>query len=104
MGFASWLLGVTTTGSGIQLAGPASLQPYHGAYFQDSYKVTSKLTLNYGVRWDFEPPRAERHDRQFYWDENYQWPWTPSRRMELERRTATSRRESFDHSDTGMDL
>ena len=78
MGFASWLLGVTTTGSGIQLAGPASLQPYHGAYIQDSYKVTSKLTLNYGVRWDFEPPRAERHDRQFYWDENYQWPWTPS--------------------------
>jgi hypothetical protein len=78
MGFASWLLGVTTTGSGIQLAGPASLQPYHGVYFQDSYKVTSKLTLNYGVRWDFEPPRAERHDRQFYWDENYQWPWTPA--------------------------
>jgi hypothetical protein len=78
MGWASWLLGVTTTGSGIQLAGPASLQRYHGAYIQDSYKVTSKLTLNYGVRWDFEPPRSERHDRQFYWDDSYVWPWTPS--------------------------
>jgi hypothetical protein len=78
MGFASWLLGAATTGSGTQFAGPASLQPYHGAYIQDAFKATTKLTLNYGVRWDFEPPRTERYNRQFYWDENYVWPWTPS--------------------------
>src|SRR5262249_33613795 len=28
MGFASWLLGAVTTGSGVQFAGPASLQRY----------------------------------------------------------------------------
>src|SRR5262249_12141698 len=78
MGLASWLLGVATTGSGIQLAGPASLQRYHGAYIQDSYKVSPKLTLNYGVRWAFAPPRCERTDRQFYWDDTYVWPWTPT--------------------------
>jgi hypothetical protein len=77
-GLASWLLGVVTTGSGTQLAGPASLQPYHGAYIQDDYKVSSRLTLNLGVRWDFEPPRTERFDRQIYWDSTYKWPWTPT--------------------------
>ena len=77
-GFASWLLGDVTTGSGVQFAGPASLQPYYGVYLQDNYKIAPKLTLNLGIRWDFEPPRTERYDRQFYWDENYKWPWTPT--------------------------
>ena len=103
MGFASWLLGAATTGSGIQLAGPASLQPYHGAYIQDSYKVTSKLTLNYGVRWDFEPPRSERHDRQFYWDENYVWPWTPTAGWSWNEAMQTGRRGSGDYADAALD-
>lgn len=27
---------------------------YYGFFFQDQWRVSSKLTLNYGVRWDFE--------------------------------------------------
>lgn len=27
---------------------------YHGFFWQDQWRVTSKLTLNYGLRWDFE--------------------------------------------------
>jgi len=77
-GFASFLLGDVIWGQGTQFAGPASLQTYHGAYVQDDIKLTSKLTLNAGVRWDFEPPRTERFDRQIFWDKNYQWPVTPS--------------------------
>lgn len=77
-GFASWLLGEVNQASGNQYAGPASLQPYWGSYAQDSYKVTPKLTLNYGVRWDFEPPRSERYHRQYYWDPNYKWPISPN--------------------------
>ncbi len=76
-GFASWLLGEVSQASGNQYGGPASLQKYWGAYAEDSYKVTPKLTIGYGVRWDFEPPRSERFDRQYYWDTNYKWPITP---------------------------
>ena len=77
-GLASWLLGAVIWGQGTQLAGPASLQTYHGAYLQDDFKLSTKLTINLGVRWDFEPPRTERYDRQIYWDRDYQWPVKPS--------------------------
>ena len=76
-GFASWLLGEVNQASGNQYGGPASLQTYWGSYAEDTFKATSKLTLTYGVRWDFEPPRSERYDRQYYWDENYKWNMTP---------------------------
>jgi hypothetical protein len=72
-GFASWLLGEVSQASGNQYGGPASLQTYWGSYAQDSFKITPKLTFNYGVRWDFEPPRSERYNRQYYWDPNYNW-------------------------------
>jgi hypothetical protein len=77
-GFASWLLGDAIWGDGTQLAGPASLQTYHGAYVQDDFKATKKITLNLGLRYDYEPPRTERFDRQIYWDQSYHWPVTPS--------------------------
>ncbi|HEX3879275.1 MAG TPA: TonB-dependent receptor [Bryobacteraceae bacterium] len=76
-GFASWLLGEVNQASGNQYGGPASLQTYWAAYAEDSYKVSSKLTLTYGLRWDFEPPRSERFDRQYYWDQNYKWQLSP---------------------------
>jgi hypothetical protein len=76
-GYASWLLGVVGGGSGTQLAGPASLQPYHGAFIQDDIKVTRRLTVNAGLRWDFEPSRTERFNRQTFWDRNYKWPVNP---------------------------
>ncbi len=77
-GFASFLLGNAIWGQGTQFAGPASLQTYLGAYVQDDIKVNRKLTVNLGVRYDFEPPRTERHDRQIYWDKEYHWPVVPS--------------------------
>ncbi len=75
---ASFLLGIATWGQGVQIAGPASLQRYHGAYIQDDWKITPKLTINLGVRWDFEPPRTERFDRQIFWDPNYKWDMQPN--------------------------
>ena len=32
-------------------------------YAQDSWKVTRKLTLDYGLRWDLQQPLNELHDR-----------------------------------------
>ncbi|MBI4875767.1 MAG: carboxypeptidase regulatory-like domain-containing protein [Acidobacteria bacterium] len=77
-GFAGWLLGAVTWGSGTEMAGPASLQTYHGAYLQDDIKLSSKWTINAGIRWDFEPPRTERFNRQIFWDQKYKWDWQPN--------------------------
>ncbi len=40
--FASFLLGRAAGGDGQQIAGPASLQTYHGAYVQDDIKLTQQ--------------------------------------------------------------
>jgi hypothetical protein len=37
---------------------------YAGFYVQDSWRVTPKLTLNYGLRWDLSTPWAEEHGEQ----------------------------------------
>jgi hypothetical protein len=38
-------------------------QKEFGAYFQDSWKVSRKLTINYGVRWDKWTPYTEKYNR-----------------------------------------
>jgi hypothetical protein len=51
---AGWLMGYPTTAStaeGLTLQSPR--QNRWGAYFQDEWKVTRKLTANLGLRWDF---------------------------------------------------
>ena len=37
---------------------------YYAAYVQDDFKVTPRLTLNLGFRYDYEAPPVERYDRQ----------------------------------------
>jgi hypothetical protein len=36
---------------------------YYGVFFQDDWRVTNKLTLSYGVRWDYESPVTERNNQ-----------------------------------------
>lgn len=40
---------------------------YKAAYLQDSWKLTPRLTLNYGLRYEYFQPIEERHDHQALW-------------------------------------
>ncbi|MEJ7608380.1 MAG: TonB-dependent receptor, partial [Bryobacteraceae bacterium] len=73
-GLAAMLIG-WTTGSEFQIEPKAfSRSAYWGFYFQDDWKVTNKLTLNLGVRYDFDVPRWEAQNRYSYWDLDAQSP------------------------------
>ena len=41
-----------------------AFKQYHGAYAQDSWRVTNNLTLNYGLRWDYFSREMERESEQ----------------------------------------
>lgn len=63
--FASFLLGdVNNATVGITTPTLATYPSLH-AYVQDDYRVTSKLTVNLGVRWDYDPTQTEEHNRLF---------------------------------------
>ncbi len=67
-GIASMLLG-TGTGDLIQsYKNDASQSYYFAEYLQDDWRVTHKLTLNLGVRYDLDTPRTERYNRMNYFD------------------------------------
>jgi hypothetical protein len=60
--FASFLLGTPATGS-IVYATPAQyLIDYYAGYAQDEFRASSKVTLNYGLRYEFEPGVREADD------------------------------------------
>ena len=61
--FASFLLGYPATGS-IVYATPAEyLVDYYAGYVQDEYRASPKLTLNYGIRYEYEPGVREAENR-----------------------------------------
>jgi Carboxypeptidase regulatory-like domain len=41
-----------------------AFKTYHGAYVQDSWHATSKLSVNYGLRWDYFSREQERESEQ----------------------------------------
>lgn len=45
-------------------------------YFQDDYKITPKLTLNLGLRWDYIPTYTEQQDRWSFLNPNIANPIT----------------------------
>lgn len=71
--FAAALLGIPG-GSAQRTGSSATQDKYWAGYFQDDWKVTGKLTLNLGLRVEYESPVTERFDRSVtQWD-----PSTPN--------------------------
>ena len=60
---ASLLLGYPTSGSYSNQVAYALQQKYIAFYGQDDWRVTNKLTINAGLRWDYESPFTERYNR-----------------------------------------
>ena len=60
---ASMLLGQPTGGFIDRTASRANQSLYHAGFVQDDWKVSRRLTLNIGVRYEYEGPITERYDR-----------------------------------------
>ena len=60
---ASFLLGYPSGGSVAWNIRPAYQQDYWGAFVQDDWRVRRNITLNLGLRWDYEAPMTERYNR-----------------------------------------
>lgn len=69
VGFASFLLGAGDFGFNYT-GGPDEINSfrYYGGYLQDDWKITHRLTLNLGLRYDYETPWRERFNRVTGWN------------------------------------
>jgi Carboxypeptidase regulatory-like domain/TonB dependent receptor len=65
---ASMLIGWTSGGQYHLDPWSASASQYYGWYLQDDWKITRRLTLNLGLRYDFDLPRTERYNRYSWFD------------------------------------
>ncbi len=60
---ASFLLGLPSSGSFPRNANRFDSQRYLAVFFKDDWRATPRLTLNFGLRWDFQSPFVERFNR-----------------------------------------
>jgi Carboxypeptidase regulatory-like domain len=66
---AALLLGYPSGGTIDRSADRFNKVTYHGVFFQDDWKVTNKLTVNLGVRYEYETAPIERDNRNVRsWD------------------------------------
>jgi len=73
---ASLLLGTGRAGDRLftKYKDVAAQSYYLAGYVQDDWRVTPRLTLNVGVRYDLDTPRTERYNRLNYFDPNVRSP------------------------------
>ena len=62
-GMASMMFGIPSGGTINNNASSAQESSYWGIFVQDDWRITSKLTLNLGLRYEYEKPTGERYNR-----------------------------------------
>ena len=60
-GFASWMLGFPSAGSAQAPALSGAIQYYYGLYVNDSWRLSRKLTITAGLRWEQPGSFGEKH-------------------------------------------
>ena len=67
---ASFLLGAVDSAKSTFRAVPSSYPRQHAWIFHagDTWRVNNKLTLDYGLRWDYYSPSSEKYDRLSFFD------------------------------------
>jgi hypothetical protein len=62
--FASFLLGAVEEAQAYIPANVGLRFKHYGFFAQDDWHITPKLTISYGLRWDYAPPVTAAHDYQ----------------------------------------
>lgn len=64
-GLATFLLGYPSASSAVPINPRLRYRHnYYALFLQDDWRITDRLTLNMGVRWDYESPISERDNQQ----------------------------------------